>query len=122
MTITNDTIIKAAKAAGLDVREDKRGSRMHLMSIGSNTGVFDPLNNDTDNAMIRRGAEIDVRWFLGSKDVDSIASDGKGQYFDRTDNYVSKGKAQAEREGVILCAAAKWDAMNKGVKLSLIHI
>jgi len=25
-------------------------------------------------------------------------------------------KAQAEREAVIWCAAAKWDAMNEGVK------
>ena len=116
MTITNDTIIKAAKAAGLDVREDKRGSRMHLMSIGSNTGVFDPLNNDTDNAMIRRGAEIDVLWRWGRVRAWACGSIKDPEASQLIEVDIVNDKAQAEREAVILCAAAKFDAMNEGVK------
>lgn len=115
MTITLETIIKAAKAAGLDVRSDKREARLHLMSVGSNTGVFDPLHNDTDNAMIRRGAEISVQYSIVS--VAAIEYTNEGDFVRLKPVLITNNnKAQAEREAVILCAAAKFDAMNEGVK------
>jgi hypothetical protein len=59
--ITNDTIIKAAKAAGLDAQLCLVTGKPALADMKGGASWFDPLNNDTDNAMIRRGAEIDVR-------------------------------------------------------------
>jgi hypothetical protein len=107
--ITNETIIKAAKAAGLDVRGVVRGSPMHLISMDSITGVLDPLHNDTDNAMIRRGAEIVVSYWTGHKPVVHAHCGAFGVYINAPIN--NGDKAQAEREAVILCAAAKWDAI-----------
>ena len=115
--ITNDTIIKAAKAAGLYVRVE--GGCLYK---GLREGFY-PEGNDTDNAMIRRGAEIDVGfWWETEDDVASVEATAwiKKKNGDRdsidVDIQVGNNKAQAEREAVILCAAAKWDAMNEGVE------
>ena len=100
--ITNDTIIKAAKAAGLDDDD------LHLL--------FDPRYNDTDNAMIRRGAEIDAVWISRFAIAATyIEIDGRVKQLQVNQEF-KNDKAQAEREAVILCAAAKWDAMNTPAK------
>lgn len=108
-TITNETIIKATKAAGLDVIEKYE-------ALYVNRVVFNPLHNDTDNAMIRRGAEIDAMW-IGNYSIAATYAviDGRVKPLQFKQEFESD-KAQSEREAVILCAAAKWDAMNGGVK------
>lgn len=117
MTITNETIINAARAAGLKV-SSRYPTFLILERPSGLPKEFDPLNNDTDNAMIRRGAEIDVGFWWERKDspasVDAIAWIGQpnGHMQDIAVNVpLGADKARAEREAVILCAAAKWDAM-----------
>lgn len=107
--ITNETIIKAAKAAGLDVR----GPHPTIFSK-SLDWPFDPLHNDSDNAMIRRDAEIVVSYWTGHEPVVHAHCAAFGVYVNTPVN--NSDKAQAEREAVILCAAAKFDAMNEGVE------
>lgn len=98
--ITNETIIKAANAAGV-VLSDFRDR------------WFNPLGDDTDNAMIRRGADISVAYLLDSVSA-SFYLDEHGMHSEPKST--KKGKAQAEREAVILCAAAKYDAMQGAMK------
>lgn len=110
-TITNDIIIKAAKAAGLDVSEAANGIKGTLL-LGSKypRRIFYPLHNDTDNAMIMDGAEISITYFLESVSA-SFYIDEHGMHSEPQP--ANNGKSQARRDAVILCAAAKWDAMNK---------
>lgn len=110
--ITNDTIIKAAKAAGLDAA---LGGRDPFGRLWVNGSVFNPLHNDTDNAMIRRGAEIDVQWLPTSGYVEATAFLPDFEFFPFEIGY-NDDKGAAEREAVILCAAAKFDAMQGEVK------
>jgi hypothetical protein len=111
--ITNDTIIKAAKSAGLGVREDfgvvRETSAMHAGELLEDCRIFNPVASDFDNAMIRRGAEIVVSYWTGHKPVVHAHCGAFGVYINTPINNGDKG--QAEREAVILCAAAKWDAM-----------
>ena len=121
MTITNDTIIKAAKAAGLTVAEFKVMGENSLFDISradvslARAPAFSPLHNDTDNAMIRRGAEIDLEWVPVPLQVEATAFLPVFQSFTVEIGY-NDDKGAAEREAVILCAAAKWDAMQGEVK------
>lgn len=105
--ITNDTIIKAAKAAGLDVK-----SHPELL-LANRALPFNPRFSDTDNAMIMDGAEISIAYHIDSVSA-SFYIDEHGMHSEPQST--KNGKAQARREAVILCAAAKWDAMNEGVK------
>lgn len=113
--ITNDTIIKAAKAAGLTVRQAP-DMLLWITSEGRCMSPFRPLQNDTDNAMIRRGAEISVEWLPTSRHVEATAFLPDFEFFPFKKIEYKDNKTQAEREAVILCAAAKFDAMNEGVK------
>ena len=112
-TITNETIIKAAKAAGMAI--DDLDAYTLTMPCGRE---FDPLHNDTDNAMIMDGAEIDIEYdtpelFLMAK---SYAWNGNEYDVTKAECEYDGNKSQARREAVILCAAAKYDAMNGDVK------
>lgn len=116
--ITNETIIKAANAAGLDVREDfgvvRETSAMSSGELLEYCRIFNPLASDFDNAMIRRGAEIDAMWISRFAIAATyIEIDGRVKQLQVNQEF-KNDKAQAEREAVILCAAAKFDAMNKG--------
>lgn len=116
--ITNETIIKAAKAAGLDARLAFSGVETIRTDEAARCHIFAPLHNDTDSAMIRRGAEIDVDWLPETKYRDAYVDAAawilqpdttrKGILRRRLQG---NDKSQAEREAVILCAAAKWDAI-----------
>lgn len=120
MTIDNATIIKAARAAGLDVQPCLVTGKPAILDMKGGATFFDPLNNDSDNALIRRGAEIDVEFWWESKDhpasVEATAwvRQKNGDMQDIAIDVPSgTDKAQAERNAVILCAAAKWDAQGE---------
>lgn len=116
MNISNATILKAAQAAGLDIQDVKpaNGVGPTLLLITLSTGAvrqFFPRDNDTDNAMIRRGAEIDVAWRRQAVQASAYDKSQNAQAsFWVTIEIKDNDKAQAEREAVILCAAAKFDA------------
>lgn len=117
-TITNETIIKAAKAAGLDVHLEDIKSFMGAHTVmleykGGTASIFDPLNKDTDNAMIMDGADICLAWHIDAVSA-SFYIDEHGMHSEPQSTKSSK--AQARRDAVILCAAAKYDAMNGEVK------
>ena len=120
--ITNETIIKAAKAAGLNVTLVPVADCVVIDKVDCLQRVFDPLHNDSDSALIRRGAEIDVQFWSkeayreASVEVDAWIKQPDGDLRGVTVEVKSDDKASAEREAVILCAAAKFDAMNEGVK------
>lgn len=110
-TITNDIIIKAAKAAGLNIYENPGPKGLAHFYIQCDLGhvLFDPRDDDTDNAMIMDGAEIDIVYMDGWLHASNIGAVADIEH-------EPKEKTQARRDAVILCAAAKWDAMNGGVK------
>lgn len=69
--------------------------------------------NGTDKAMITDGAEIDVEYDGHDEIVaKSCAWNGTDCSVNRTEFEYANNKAQARRKAVILCAAAKWDAMS----------
>lgn len=114
--ITPETILKAAKAAGLHCYIcGSQNPHVRYVLGDEKDRTFSPLTDDGDNAMIRRGAEIDLQWLHQSEQVDATAYPVGSKYINVVVDY-GNDKAQAEREAVILCAAAKWDAMNEGVK------
>lgn len=108
--ITNETIIKAAKAAGLDCIVKGNEPFARLLVEGR---LFDPLDEDTDNAMIMDGAEISIAYHLDSVSA-SFYIDEHGMHSEPLSTKLDK--AQARHKAVIRCAAAKWDVMSKGVE------
>lgn len=106
--ITNETIIKAANAAGLDIRMAGWGDAFRKDSDGDYSILFAPRTEDTDNAMIRRGADISIAYHLDSVSA-SFYMDEHGMHSES--HSTKEGKAQARREAVILCAASKWTAI-----------
>ena len=114
-TITNETIIKAAKAAGLDVREKMHNGALMPMLFSPNGGAtfFFPQNNDIDNAMIMDGAEVCICYIHDTVKAECFFELRGDMEYETVDFDIDKNnKPQARRDAVILCAAAKLDAMN----------
>lgn len=104
-TVDKKTILNAAKAAGLCVHEED----LDLVVIHPNgeEDLFNPKEQDADNALIQDGAEIAVSYWHGLKEtwVHATSKD-KNLNFDIS----HKSKAQARRDAVLICAAAQFEA------------
>lgn len=103
--ITNEIIIKAAKAAGLDVQLCLVTGNPALADMKGGASWFEPIYNDKDNAMIMDGAEINIVY---AEDAYKLLAYSGGESAELS---CVDSKAIARRKAVILIAAAKWDAM-----------